>query len=42
MRRRYRMYDKIDAAFKRDWRSDAEIWASVPRQEKEAQQAENR
>jgi DNA sulfur modification protein DndC len=33
MRRRHRIYHKIDAAFNRDWRSDEEIWASVPRGE---------
>jgi DNA sulfur modification protein DndC len=30
MRRRHQIYQKIDAAFKRDWRTEEEILASVP------------
>ncbi|MCG3209282.1 MAG: hypothetical protein FOGNACKC_02903 [Anaerolineae bacterium] len=29
MRRRHKVYDKIDAAFKRDWRSNEEILAAI-------------
>ena len=33
MRRRHRIYDEYDAIFRRDWRSDEEILASVPQKE---------
>jgi DNA sulfur modification protein DndC len=41
MRRRHRIYHKIDAAFNRDWRGDEEILASVPRDETVTQQVES-
>jgi len=45
MRRRQHIYQKIDAAFGRDWRSDEEIWAAVSpdlrRGETVAQQGES-
>jgi DNA sulfur modification protein DndC len=41
MRRRHHIYHKIDAAFSRDWRSNQEIWASVPQDETVVQRGES-